>query len=392
MLLHVSVTTNSRQASHTMSGAGCVRLAATARSLLSAMAIAGALTALEIGSLAAASPLDRPRADEHRGADAPTSWALRIDNDLFSGAHSDQDYSWGLVIGTTPRSDRGVSRWLGNALNTLTGTPALGSLTAQSDERRRGSYAGLIALTPGTLRSSDPIPGDRPFASLVFLGVDELATRVDADRRRYTSLTVGALGTTLAPRLHGVVHRWVGDEHPQGWSNQVSAGGEPTIIYRVAWIDVIAARSFAGGARVDISSARSMSIGALTYVSASASARLSRGVADECPEYSELLDYGLGPLGCESSSLQPRWSTSAGVRAKIIGYNALLQGQFRDSALRVRPDNLRRTQGEAWLALEHRSDIAEVSYFIRYATRELRRGVGARDMIWAGFTVSPPRR
>ena len=51
------------------------------------------------------------------------------------------------------------------------------------------------------------------------------------DRARFSSFTFGMIGLHAAETLHRHVHRPIGNEMPQGWEHQISAGGEPTARY-----------------------------------------------------------------------------------------------------------------------------------------------------------------
>jgi hypothetical protein len=125
------------------------------------------------------------------------AYAIHVDNDLFSGAHRDQDYSWGgAMTFSSPRPGpllaplhrpRGfLDRWL---------------MPHESDRRglalqHQATQMGILAMTPQTLRSADPLYADRPFASLLFVTSSELQVLDDGDRARFSSFTVGMSACT----------------------------------------------------------------------------------------------------------------------------------------------------------------------------------------------------
>ncbi|NJO12491.1 MAG: lipid A deacylase LpxR family protein [Gammaproteobacteria bacterium] len=70
-------------------------------------------------------------------------------------------------------------------------------------------------------------------------------------------------------------------------------------------------------------------------------------------------------------------------------YNAFLQGQFRDSVHTFDASDVQHVIGEAWVGVTGQlASGTTMSYTIRYQTAELRDGVGRRDPLWAGVTLT----
>jgi hypothetical protein len=128
-----------------------------------------ALTLIAMAGNAAAKDADESPFDD-------TPWtsegghSLQIDNDLFSGAPRDQDYSWGgAYTFSSPHP--------GPLLAPLHAVRSRLDAWLAPDESQRHDWApdlqatqiGILAMTPSTLRSPEPLYDDRPYASLIFV-------------------------------------------------------------------------------------------------------------------------------------------------------------------------------------------------------------------------------
>src|SRR5262249_49792429 len=89
-------------------------------------------------------------------------------------------------------------------------------------------------FTPSELESATVVLGDRPYASLFFLSNGRQYVRQDDSIAYNSSLTVGMLGLRAARTVQRALHRFFRSQNPQGWSHQISAGGEPTVRYSLA--------------------------------------------------------------------------------------------------------------------------------------------------------------
>ena len=320
---------------------------------------------------------------------ADRGFAIQLDNDLFSGAHRDEDYSWGVAVSfATPTTNRlfapldrvrhGLYSWL---------TPG-----SADDEvwlqQGRSVQLGLLAMTPETLRSPEALPDDRPFANLAFVTTAEMRVLQNAHRARYSSFTVGALGLRVAETLHRNIHRMVGDEMPLGWEHQISDGGEPTARYVQAEQWLLGGWDAVQPDMPEVKLTASGSVGFLTEGSLALSTRWGRVQSPWWSFNPELTDYMAPPVVPVSrfgSDGLSELFAFAGVRVKARAYNALLQGQFRHSDVRVSSDDLAPLLAEAWVGLATTWSGLRVTYTIRYATEEMKREPGARSLIWAGI-------
>jgi hypothetical protein len=252
----------------------------------------------------------------------------------------------------------------------------------------QATQLGILAMTPQTLRSPEPLYGDRPFSNLVFVTSSQIRVLEGGDRARFSSFTLGILGLHAGPELQRVVHRAIGNEQPEGWDHQISVGGEPTVRYVAAqqWLlgDFEARRADAPELKLTVAG----SAGFITEGSVGLSARWGR---IQTPWWSfdpELGDYTSAPVApvARFSSRNPaEMFLFAGVRLKARAYNALLEGQFRHSDVRVQGDDLSHTQAEAWAGLATAWSDYRITYAIHYASTEIVRGPGERSIVWAGI-------
>lgn len=289
---------------------------------------------------------------------ASRSWSVQFDNDLLSGTHRDEDYSWGL------------------------------GLTFAQDTKS-ATQVGLIAMTPRDLTVAVPLPEDRPYASLLFVtraGIDVEETQ---GRATFSSITVGMLGLDAAEFLQRQIHGAIGGQDPRGWSHQISAGGEPTarILRAEQWLLLLAA-PWTGG-RPELKATLTGSAGYLTEIGAGLSLRWGRIESPWWTHTPELTDYIATPIGAFAGRRQgqPEFYFFAGGRVKARAYNAFLQGQFRHSDVRLASDDLARVQGEAWAGVVTGWPTLRITYTLRLASREVDTGNPARTLVWGAIAV-----
>jgi hypothetical protein len=187
------------------------------------------------------------------------------------------------------------------------------------------------------------------------------------------------------------VHEVVGNPTAQGYAHQISAGGEPTLRYVTGGSRLRAQRLALGSRLVEAKTSWELSAGYLTEMSYAVSTRLGNINSSWWTFNPERVDYIAQPTpvargtGNGPSELYV-W---AGAKARLRGYNAFLQGQLRDSDHRYGASELNHVIGEVWLGITARfSAGTQMSYAVRYQTAEIRDGIGSRDPIWAGLTIS----
>jgi len=306
---------------------------------------------------------------------------LQLDNDLFVGRELDRDYTGGFAVTIDGQAAHD---------GFLSLDPVLGAIDGLvSPDEENVYYArqfGFMAFTPSDTLTAAPQPDDRPYASLLFTSNGRV--RVDADNRGAwtSSFTFGLLGMSAAEDIHTAVHKLVGSEPPQGYDNQISAGGEPTARYTLArqrlWI-ADPTGTF------DVKTTVQGSVGYLTEASAAISVRVGRFDTPWWSFAPELTDYIAAPVPVEARGVQRELYLFFGARVEARAYNAFLQGQFRDSAVTYSYDEIEPIVGVAWIGVVTQIfEQTQLSYTLNYQTAELREGKAAREAIWGGVQIT----
>jgi hypothetical protein len=350
-------------------------------------------SALAVAALAATGAVSAQEFERNSLDD--TSWgsdrgfAFQLDNDLFSGAHRDQDYSWGAALTLASPRPRGIAGQLDRSRDHIESWFTTGDAGAAAfAPETHATQFGILAMTPSTLRSDEPLFGDRPFANLVFISAAQMRVLGDGSRARFSSLSVGALGLQAAEALMRGMHRAVGDELPQGWDHQISEGGEPTFRYMQAKQWLLGDPENRSSGRPELKFTASGSAGYLTEAGVALSGRWGRIQSPWWSFAPELGDYTAAPVAPVTrfnSNNPAEIFAFAGVRVKARAYNALLQGQFRHSDVRVSSDDLARLQGEAWMGVATTWSDLRITYALHYSSTEMLQEPGKRSLIWAGI-------
>lgn len=323
----------------------------------------------------------------------PTSvgGGIVLDEHLLTDGSRDQDYNGGAEV-TLSGQHAGPAAWLDHAL-------ALVDLaTCPSERFVRSGWAsahafavGLLVFTPRDLAAHGLVIGDRPYASELFLSAGRRYTATDADVAYDSSLTVGILGLAAAASVQRELHQLTGSTQPQGWSHQISAGGEPTVRYGAARQAILA--DYGGAAwRGDSKWTVAASVGTVTEASVALNARFGLvrspwwAFAPEENTYIQETQPAAPPLALE---VPPEVFGFVGARAKVRVYDAFLEGQFRHSDLTYGEGDLNQAIGEAWAGVELRTASGwAAQYLARWESPELRRGVGSRSIVWGSIEVA----
>lgn len=346
---------------------------AGALALMALAAPAGATEATQV-----AGPEERYRHLEiviPESAIADSRWYLSFDNDLLAPKNRDQDYTYGINLA---HASRASSNWfLAEWLDAVDGL-----LRVSQDNRGHGLEVGVYGFTPADVTSPEANPDDRPYASLVYHSVTAESLNWNSQTVIRSQLTLGALGLDVVGDLQNLTHRMSGGHEAEGWHNQISNGGEPTFRYSLSRQQLLTDES----SGFESSYSLTASVGYITEAAASIGMR----VGDiHTPWHSfkpASRNYG--------ESVSSKYSRAAedyfwaGLAVKARGYNAFLQGQFRDSVVTYDHDQLRPLIVEAWAGYTHRFVSGyHISYGLRGHTSEIRDGLGDRDVIWGGIMI-----
>ena len=325
----------------------------------------------------------RPTFDTARQEPATGSWSFTLDNDALVPVNRDQDYTYGLSVAATGTRARDFLlsldtplSWLDRAL----GVDGIGS----SSVHGHGFEAGLFGFTPEDKSASEPLYDDRPYASLLYASSSRVQVNPHNRVAWHSTLTVGVLGLDLAGDLQNGFHQMIGSNRAEGWEHQISQGGEPTARYSVARQKTLAISSD----NLEVKSTVEGSLGYITEARWSLSFRAGQLGTPWWQSTPELTRYG------ERNNAQPLRDRSehylfGGISLVGRGYNAFLQGQFRDSEVTYDQDEVNHAIAEAWLGYTWGfGNGYRLSYVLRGHTSELRDGDGDRDVLWGGLVFS----
>jgi hypothetical protein len=315
-----------------------------------------------------------------------------LDEHLLTNGSRDQDYNGGGEFTFSGEHTGPIGRVLDRALGFIDEKTCPRSRFVSPGWELGHAFAlGLILFTPRDLRAQQVITGDRPYASLFFLSAGRRYVSADADVAYNSSLTVGMMGLAAAGSVQRALHSLTGSVQPQGWSHQVSAGGEPTIRYSTARQALL--REYGEGPlHGDSKWTVAGSVGTVTEASLAFNARWGRvespwwAFTPEQTMYVQETQPIPPPLGLDSPS---EVFVFAGARAKLRVYNAFLQGQFRHSDLRYGAGDVNHTLGEAWAGIEWRSSSGwALQYLARWESPELVSGPGSRSFVWGSIEIT----
>jgi len=315
-----------------------------------------------------------------------------LDEHLLTDGQRDEDYNGGGELTVSGPHTTLLGRGLDRALGFIDQTTCPRARFELPGWTTAHAFAaGILIFTPRDLTASGVVAGDRPYASEFFLSVGRRYTSPSNSVVYDSSLTVGVLGLPAADSVQSFLHRLTDSTQPQGWSHQISAGGEPTARYSAARQELIVEsgdKAWHGDSKWTAAG----SVGTVTEASVALSARWGR---IESPWWAFAPEENMYVQ--ETQPVAPMIATGApaevfafaGVRAKARAYNAFLQGQFRASDLTYSESSLNPLLGEAWAGVEMRTSSGwAIQYLARWESPELRSGVGSRSIIWGSIEVA----
>jgi Outer membrane protein LpxR len=315
-----------------------------------------------------------------------------LDEHLLTNGSRDQDYNGGGEFTFSGEHTGPIGRVLDRALGFVDEKTCPGSRFAAPGWQLGHAFSlGLIVFSPRNLTAHEVVTGDRPYASLFFLSAGRRYVSADTDVAYNSSLTVGMMGLAAAGSVQHALHSLTGSVQPQGWSHQVSAGGEPTIRYSTARQALL--REYGEGPlHGDSKWTVAGSVGTVTEASLAFNARWGRiespwwAFTPEQTMYVQDTQPIPPPLGLDAP---PEIFVFAGARAKLRVYDAFLQGQFRHSDLSYGEGDLNPMLGEAWVGVEMRTSSGwALQYLARWESPELVSGPGSRSFMWGSIEVT----
>lgn len=312
----------------------------------------------------------------------PDKWGagVYIDQDLVVPiSNEDRDYTMGIAAeffwqdkktGLYPLDGyvKRLGQWLG--------------LHDKQDEIVRSFMLGSITYTPDDLANPDPIFDDRPYASLLYLS----NKRVRANRNNAVGIEfqLGLLGTPVSGNiqasLHGLWRDATGDTtpvDPMGWDHQISEGGEPTLRIRVSNSQLL----LEDRGNWDIAGSGGLTLGYQTNINLGLSARLGKIASPSWTLPFDPINRG----NFLPSLAGNEWYGWAVYRLRLVGYDALLQGQFRDSDVTFTWDEIEHVLHEVGMGFTFRVKPLQFTLAVNGKSPELKAGPDRRNHFWGGM-------
>ena len=318
-------------------------------------------------------PRDDPQATEPYN----TGWAVYVDNDVF--VNTDEGYTGGIAVSFSGRRTTEYRFSLDPALQTINRWLGVGRLYDASEARRRHSVEfGLSAFTPSRIEDPAPILDDHPYACLAFVNNAEQAVLARPGIVYQTSFALGLLGTSLCKAVQKSLHDVVGDDEPRGWNHQISDGGEPTFRWSLSREQLLIAGA-GSGTRQELAGVLEGAVGYTTQVGVGLSWRWGRIRSpwwSFTPRNAEYINLGSPATRTDTPATEPgEFYLWAGAMLRYRLYNAVLQGQFRDSDVEFSRSDLNPLVGELWIGVTRElHNGLTVSFVFRARSRELEVG------------------
>jgi hypothetical protein len=312
------------------------------------------------------------RAERERGI------GLYLDQDLFTPIfNEDRDYTTGVAIEFFEKQhellypmDKIIS-WFGDTLD----------LHKNELKTRRSVMLGSISYTPDELESRTPIYDDRPYSSLLYIA----NKRVQADEERAIGIEMraGLLGTYISREgLHQWWREATNDDEPvkpRGWRHQISDGGELTFRLRLSYSELLARSE--GKWDWDLAGSAHLNLGYQTNMGAGIALRAGKLRSDFWSLPWDPVNRGnfLPALPHDEYYVWFAYNATA------VAYDALLQGQFRDSEVTFDQDELEHLVHHAGLGLTLGWQPVQVTFAVNAKSSELDTGRADRSHVWGGM-------
>ncbi len=267
------------------------------------------------------------------------SISIILDQDAFTPYNEDRNYTMGVSVGYSGKfADKNylIFPWVRKKVDWLLG---LRQLHSSGEEYLPGLSLMVSAFTPENLISTVPVTDDRPYGSIVALSSSRsslLNGEEDEIHQRSitTRLNIGLLGTSLSREIQSHIHReqWLGSTRPVplGWHNQISGGGEPTLLYQIQYAlpGFIQVNPVSGFKMFECIYHIESNLGYYTNLAGGVNFRLGRYKTP----FWYLNSNGMSSVNqgvLDISNFE--FFFTFGIRVRGVVYNGLLQGQFRNN-------------------------------------------------------------
>ena len=319
------------------------------------------------------------------------SWTLQVDDDFLALTQRDRDYTVGVAFTLAGERPGARALPLAGALHWIDDVTRFRRFGSDPATARQALTLGLQVFTPRDLEAEEPLPDDRPYATLAYVTGSSLALDADRNVALQSSLTLGLLGVPVVGELHRSVHVLIGSPLPNGYAHQISNGGEATFRYALSRERLLASARH-GQRPYSVRFGFGGSIGYITEASAELAYRSGPMRVPWWSTPPVSADYaGQPPIAAPDPAAAARAGVvfEAGIEARARFYNSFLQGQFRSSDVTYSYDELEHALLEAWLgfAMTLKSGLA-MSYTIRAQTPDIAHGPAARSLTWGSLSFT----
>ena len=312
---------------------------------------------------------------------ADSGIGLYIDQDLLVPfSNEDRDYTMGMAVEFFWEKEKGIYP-LDNLVR------AAAKLLKMKDSHNDIVYSfmlGTIVYTPDDLSDSSPIFNDRPYSSLIYLSNKRV--RADNQKAIAAEVSIGLLGSNLAKSvqtsLHSAYRSISGSDEPvdpQGWSHQISDGGELTMRLRLSGSQLQSNPSKAE--KWDLTTSYGLSLGYQTNLNVAVAIRAGNV---KSPFWSLPFD----PVNRGNflpSSAREEWYVWSALRMHLVAYDVLLQGQFRDSTVQFSPDQIERLVYDGAIGLTMGFKKSQYTFSVNAKSPELK--VSSRSQVWGSINA-----
>jgi len=322
-----------------------------------------------------------------------TGWALYIDNDvLVSAGKIDRDYTGGISVTLSGSRAASYPISIDSWRETLTKWMSLDSLYKKKSHFNLHSFSfGMTLFTPADLGATEPIFNDHPYASYLYISNSNEIVVPEDDIVYQSIFSIGFLGLDIAEDIQKAMHRMFGAAEPMGWDNQISSGGEPTAKYTFAAQKMLNRGQASQYTRHEFKLTTEANLGFSTNASAGFMWRWGRITTPWWsfnPHLSDYINMGVPIVNNSERTHKPEFFIWLGSSVQYRIYNAILQGQFRKSAVTFDDDEIEKFTYEITMGITREFfEGIRISLFRRQRTAALKIP-GASAPTWGGITVS----
>ena len=285
------------------------------------------------------------KAQDNQEADTlPESGYLQVYVEQDMLIHTDQNYTMGVgfeAMGHWTRwkyNPQYLMDWMVSSLPFIQLGPELYAKPTHS------LMLFGTAFTPDSIEATEPVEGDRPYASL--LGVVSSRTWAGDRYTITTQLGIGLLGLDLNERIQTWIHERRNISEPRGWHHQISNdGGEVTGFYsaglRKKVLELANGDSTDARKWLDNTFDTRVSLGYYTNASVGTTLRFGwfRSAYSDSPPAK--MRVGNQLVGIPPTSAFEVFGFGS-VRGTLVGYNALLQGGRKATSYRLSSSKISR--------------------------------------------------